>query len=148
MSYMKSPLLILFSRMDVWKNKEKSLKSPWKCTSKVLEKSLKKVCHNLWEPCISVWSVWPIFHTAKILRFLRLLNWGISEVKCHLRITLLTFCLSSYVFVGVTHVPRTPLNALVAESVYLILVALVVNVTEFQMIMVIEVKGGKYIVVL
>ena len=51
MSYLKSPLLIIFSRMDVWKNKEKSLKSPWKCTSKVLEKSLKKVCHDLWEPC-------------------------------------------------------------------------------------------------
>ena len=50
MSYFKSPLLIIFSRMDVWKNKEKSLKSPWKCTSKVLEKSLKKVCHDLWEP--------------------------------------------------------------------------------------------------
>ena len=50
MSYLKSPLLIIFSRMDVRKNKEKSLKSPWKCTSKVLEKSLKKVCHDLWEP--------------------------------------------------------------------------------------------------
>ena len=36
--------------MDVWKNKENSLKTPWKCTSKVLEKSLKKVCHDLWEP--------------------------------------------------------------------------------------------------
>ena len=50
MSYLKSPLLIIFLRMDVWKNKEKSLKTPWKCTSKVLEKSLKKVCHDLWEP--------------------------------------------------------------------------------------------------
>ena len=40
----------LFSQMDVWKNKEKSLKSPWKCTSKVLEKSFKNVCHDLWEP--------------------------------------------------------------------------------------------------
>ena len=61
MSYLKSPLLIIFSRMDVWKNnflqmdvwknKEKSSKTPWKCTSKVLEKSLKKACHDLWEPC-------------------------------------------------------------------------------------------------
>ena len=50
MSYLKSPLLIIFSWMDVWTNKEKSLKTPWKCTSKVLEKSLKKVCHDLWEP--------------------------------------------------------------------------------------------------
>ena len=51
MSYLKSPLLITFSRMDVWKNKEKSLKTPWKWTSIVLEESLKKVCHELWEPC-------------------------------------------------------------------------------------------------
>ena len=53
MSYLKSPLLIIFSWMDVWTNKEKSLKTPWKCTSKVLEKSLKKVCHDLWEPCFT-----------------------------------------------------------------------------------------------
>ena len=26
--------------MDVWKNKEKSLKTPWKCSSKVLEKGM------------------------------------------------------------------------------------------------------------
>ena len=43
--------MIIFSQMDVWKDKEKSLKSPWKCTSKVLEKSLKKVGNDLWEPC-------------------------------------------------------------------------------------------------
>ena len=39
-----------FREMDVWNNKEKSLKSPWKCISKVLERSLKKVGHDLWEP--------------------------------------------------------------------------------------------------
>ena len=44
MSYLKSPLLNIFSQMDVWKNKEKVLekslkmylKSPWK----VLEKGM------------------------------------------------------------------------------------------------------------
>ena len=51
MPYLKSPLLIIFWQMDVWKNEEKSLKTPWKCTSKVLEKSLKRVCHDLWELC-------------------------------------------------------------------------------------------------
>ena len=40
MFYLKSPLLIIFLRMDVWKNKEKSLKTPWKCTLKVLEKCM------------------------------------------------------------------------------------------------------------
>ena len=48
MSYLKSPLLIIFSRMDVLKEQKKvlenerqnSLKTPW-----------KKVCHDLWEPC-------------------------------------------------------------------------------------------------
>ena len=29
---------------------ERTKKSPWKCTSKVLEKSLKKLCYDLWEP--------------------------------------------------------------------------------------------------
>ena len=29
-----------FSRMHIWKNKEKSLKTSWKCTSKVLEKGM------------------------------------------------------------------------------------------------------------
>ena len=37
-SYLKSPLFIIFSRMDVWKNKEKFLKmyleSPWKVFEK------------------------------------------------------------------------------------------------------------------
>ena len=51
MFYLKSPL---FSRTDAWKNKEKSLKPPWKCTSKLLEKSLKKVCHDLLEPWLQV----------------------------------------------------------------------------------------------
>ena len=35
--------------MDVWKNKEKSLKTPWKCTSKVLESPWKRyvmICGN------------------------------------------------------------------------------------------------------
>ena len=49
--------------MDVWKNKAKSLKSPWKCTSKVLEKSLKKVCHDLWEPCHGAWLIVNGFRT-------------------------------------------------------------------------------------
>ena len=66
MSYLKSPLLIIFSRMDVWKNKEKSLKSPWKWTSKVLEKSLKKVCHDLWEP-------WTVIHPVNTFTLISLM---------------------------------------------------------------------------
>ena len=39
----------IVSRMDVWKNKEKSLKTPWKFTSKLLENSWKRyvmICGN------------------------------------------------------------------------------------------------------
>ena len=72
MSYLKSPLLIIFSQMDVWKNKEKSLKTPWKCTSKVLEKSLKKVCHDLWEP----------WFCTSVLKFIYNTNWAASLFEC------------------------------------------------------------------
>ena len=37
MSYVKSPLMIIFSRMNIWKNKE----SPWKLLENVPQKSLK-----------------------------------------------------------------------------------------------------------
>ena len=40
MSYLKSPLLIIFSRMDVWKNRKKSLKMYLKSRWKVLEKGM------------------------------------------------------------------------------------------------------------
>ena len=35
------------------RTKKSPWKVPWKCTSKVLEMSLKKVCHHLWKP----WSL-------------------------------------------------------------------------------------------
>ena len=39
---LKSPLLVTFSRIDVWKNKEKSLKTPWKMYLKSPWKVLEK----------------------------------------------------------------------------------------------------------
>ena len=49
-SYLKSQLLPIFVQIDGLENKEKSLKTPWRYTSKLLKKSWKKICHDLWEP--------------------------------------------------------------------------------------------------
>ena len=54
MSYLKSPLLIIFSRIDVWKNKEKSLKTPWICTSKVLEKGMSWSVGTMVSVCLAI----------------------------------------------------------------------------------------------
>ena len=54
--------LLLFANWWL-KEQRNSLKTPWKCTSKLLENSLKmylktpekKVCHELWEPWLYLW---------------------------------------------------------------------------------------------
>ena len=51
MSYLKSLLFIIFSWMDVWKNKEKSLKTPWKCTSKLPEKGMSWSVRTMQQDC-------------------------------------------------------------------------------------------------
>ena len=40
MFYLKKKNVHFSSQMDVWKNKNKSLKTPWKWTSKLLEKGM------------------------------------------------------------------------------------------------------------
>ena len=60
----KWSLYVLFENSIVYhffangclKEQRKVLEKSWKCTSKVLEKSLKKVCHDLWEPCFHIFD--------------------------------------------------------------------------------------------
>ena len=56
MSYLKSPLF------GEWMFK-RAKKSPWKLLENVPQKSLKKVCHDLWEPCLT--RSWFVFGTIE-----------------------------------------------------------------------------------